>query len=76
MILSNGYEETISNLKVLEFVPSLSALREFFISSHLELTSVDIGAPNPSALGVGYVLDCVGEYGWFCWVYCGRISVD
>lgn len=59
---SDGYRQTVSNLKVLESIPFLSALREFLISSHLELTSVDIGAPSPGAPNAGYASDCVGEY--------------
>lgn len=58
LALSNGFGKTSSNLKVLDLVPSLSALKNFFISSHSRLTGV-------GALGARYVSYGAGEYRWF-----------
>ncbi len=50
IVLSKGYGQSFSNLKVLVFIPSLRALGAFFISSHLEFIGGEAGAP-----GIRYV---------------------
>lgn len=60
--LSNGYGKTVSNLKVLDSIPTLSYFRVLFISSHSGLTGVNVGSPNPDAPGARYVSDWASEY--------------
>lgn len=50
-----GYGQSFSNLKVLVFVPSLRALRAFFISSHSDFIGGGASAPDPGAPGIGYM---------------------
>ena len=71
MTLSNRYGKNISNLKVLDLVPSLSSFKEIFISSYYGFIVVVGNAPS-----IGYVSDRVGKYKWFLWVQYGVWYVD
>ena len=72
IVLSKGYGQSFSNLKVLVSVPSL---RAFFISSHSEFTGGVAGAPNPGAPSVGYVPEYEVWYGelWLPSGACGKM---
>lgn len=60
MDLPNRYGQASLNLNALPSLPALSSLREFFISSHYELTGAKVGTP------MGNGSDVVGEYGGMC----------
>ena len=63
MVLSNGYKQSFLNLKFLESIPSLRALRAFFISSHLEFIGRVTCVSSVGAPSVRYVLDVEYWYG-------------